>query len=163
EELAAAMAALPGIGPWTAQYVALRALGEPDALPTGDLVLRRMAAPPGRGSLTTRELDERSREWRPWRGYAVVHVLGAAARLSRRRSRSSVNTSAACAGSSRCPWPRWALGSSSRSGRPSAPSRTVRRFPMLSSRGASAGQGARAPWDWRTGRTHCRSSSPAIG
>src|SRR5439155_586402 len=79
EELAAAMAALPGIGPWTAQYVALRALGEPDALPTGDLVLRRMAAPPGRGSLTTRELDERSREWRPWRGYAVVHLWGAAA------------------------------------------------------------------------------------
>ena len=79
EELAAAMAALPGIGPWTAQYVALRALGEPDALPTGDLVLRRMAAPPGRGSLTTRELDERSRKWRPWRGYAVVHLWGAAA------------------------------------------------------------------------------------
>src|SRR5437762_1187148 len=84
EELAAAMAALPGIGPWTAQYVALRALGEPDALPTGDLVLRRMAAPPGRGSLTTRELDERSREWRPWRGYAVVHLWGAAAGVAAR-------------------------------------------------------------------------------
>src|SRR5437762_3371411 len=79
EELAAAMAALPGIGPWTAQYVALRALGEPDALLTGDLVLRRMAAPPGRGSLTTRELDERSREWRPWRGYGGVPRWGAAA------------------------------------------------------------------------------------
>src|SRR5256884_4895039 len=81
EELAAAMAALPGIGPWTAQYVALRALGEPDALPTGHPVLRRMAAPPGCGSLTARELDERSREWGPWRGYAVVHLWGAAARL----------------------------------------------------------------------------------
>src|SRR5256884_9970734 len=81
EELAAAMAALPGIGPWTAQYVALRALGEPDALPTGDLVLRRMAAPPGRGSLTTRELDERSREWRPWRGVSGGALWGAAGRL----------------------------------------------------------------------------------
>jgi AraC family transcriptional regulator of adaptative response / DNA-3-methyladenine glycosylase II len=81
EELAAAMAALPGIGPWTAQYVALRALGEPDALPTGDLVLRRMAAPPARGSLTTRELEERSRNWRPWRGYAVVHLWRAAAHV----------------------------------------------------------------------------------
>jgi AraC family transcriptional regulator, regulatory protein of adaptative response / DNA-3-methyladenine glycosylase II len=84
DELAAAMAALPGIGPWTAQYVALRALGEPDALPTGDLVLRRMAAPMARGSLTTRELEERSRNWRPWRGYAVVHLWRAAARAGAR-------------------------------------------------------------------------------
>ncbi|HEY0767587.1 MAG TPA: AlkA N-terminal domain-containing protein [Steroidobacteraceae bacterium] len=77
EELAAAMAALPGIGPWTAQYVALRALGAPDALPTGDLVLRRMAAPDQR-SLSTRELEQRARHWQPWRGYAVVHLWRAA-------------------------------------------------------------------------------------
>jgi AraC family transcriptional regulator of adaptative response / DNA-3-methyladenine glycosylase II len=83
-ELANALAALPGIGSWTAQYVALRALGEPDALPTGDLVLRRMAAPPGRAALTSRELEERAREWQPWRGYAVMHLWRAAAEAGRR-------------------------------------------------------------------------------
>jgi len=77
EALAAALTALPGIGSWTAQYVALRALGEPDALPTGDLVLRRMAAPRHR-MLSARELEERARDWRPWRGYAVMHLWRAA-------------------------------------------------------------------------------------
>jgi AraC family transcriptional regulator of adaptative response / DNA-3-methyladenine glycosylase II len=77
EALAAALTALPGIGPWTAQYVALRALGEPDALPTGDLVLRRMAAPRHR-MMSARELEERSRDWQPWRGYAVMHLWRAA-------------------------------------------------------------------------------------
>ena len=78
EDVAAAMAALPGIGPWTAQYVALRALGEPDALPTGDLVLRRLAAAAGQ-LLSARELEARARAWQPWRGYAVMHLWRAAA------------------------------------------------------------------------------------
>ena len=78
EEVVAALAALPGIGAWTAQYVALRALGEPDALPTGDLVLRRMAASAQR-LLSARELEERARAWQPWRGYAVMHLWRAAA------------------------------------------------------------------------------------
>jgi AraC family transcriptional regulator of adaptative response / DNA-3-methyladenine glycosylase II len=77
EEVAAAMATLPGIGPWTAQYVALRALGEPDALPSGDLVLRRMAAPAER-LLSARELETCARDWQPWRGYAVIHLWHAA-------------------------------------------------------------------------------------
>ena len=95
EEVAAAMAALPGIGPWTAQYVALRALAEPDALPTGDLVLRRMAAPGGR-LLSVRELEVRARDWQPWRGYAVIHLWHAAGEQApprdgeRRRPRPSV-------------------------------------------------------------------------
>jgi len=80
EEVVAALAALPGIGTWTAQYVALRALGEPDAMPTGDLVLRRMAAP-GQRLLSVRELEERAHAWRPWRGYAVMHLWGAAAAM----------------------------------------------------------------------------------
>ena len=63
----AALSALPGIGEWTAQYIAMRALGEPDAFPRGDLVLRRLA-----GGLTARELDRRSDAWRPWRAYAVM-------------------------------------------------------------------------------------------
>jgi len=82
EEVAAAMAAVPGIGAWTAQYVALRALGEPDALPTGDLVLRRMAAPAGR-LLSVRELEARARDWQPWRGYAVMHLWRAAGERAR--------------------------------------------------------------------------------
>ena len=63
----AALSALPGIGEWTAEYIAMRALGEPDAFPRGDLVLRRLA-----GGLTARELDRRSEAWRPWRAYAVM-------------------------------------------------------------------------------------------
>jgi AraC family transcriptional regulator of adaptative response / DNA-3-methyladenine glycosylase II len=77
EEVVAALAAVPGIGAWTAQYVALRALGEPDAMPTGDLVLRRMAAPAQR-LLSARELEERARAWQPWRGYAVMQLWRAA-------------------------------------------------------------------------------------
>ncbi|MBV8308441.1 MAG: DNA-3-methyladenine glycosylase 2 family protein [Gammaproteobacteria bacterium] len=78
EGVVAALLALPGIGPWTAQYVALRALGEPDSLPAGDLVLRRMAARAA-PLLSARELEERAHPWRPWRGYAVMHLWRVAA------------------------------------------------------------------------------------
>ena len=77
-ELAAALTAVPGIGPWTAQYVLLRALGEPDALPSADLVLRRLAASSA-GLLSGPQLEERARHWQPWRGYAVMHLWAAAA------------------------------------------------------------------------------------
>jgi AraC family transcriptional regulator, regulatory protein of adaptative response / DNA-3-methyladenine glycosylase II len=50
--------AIPGIGPWTAQYIAMR-MGEPDAFPSGDLYLR--------------DLGSRSEGWRPWRAYAAMH------------------------------------------------------------------------------------------
>jgi AraC family transcriptional regulator of adaptative response / DNA-3-methyladenine glycosylase II len=63
----AALRALPGIGDWTAAYIAMRAFGEPDAFPAGDLVLRRAA-----GGCTARELGRRSAVWRPWRAYAVM-------------------------------------------------------------------------------------------
>ena len=83
DEVRAGLRELPGIGEWTAEYVALRALGEPDAFPSGDLVLRRVA---GQGvALTARALAERAETWRPWRGYAAVHLWEAAA--SRRPSR----------------------------------------------------------------------------
>jgi AraC family transcriptional regulator of adaptative response / DNA-3-methyladenine glycosylase II len=77
EEVTAALAALPGLGDWTAQYVALRALGEPDAFPAADLVLRRLAAAGG-ASLTPPALEARAESWRPWRGYAVLHLWRAA-------------------------------------------------------------------------------------
>lgn len=62
--------ALPGIGAWTAHYVAMRALAQPDAFPAADLILRR-AAGQGR-TLTTRELETLAEAWRPWRAYAVM-------------------------------------------------------------------------------------------
>jgi AraC family transcriptional regulator of adaptative response / DNA-3-methyladenine glycosylase II len=77
EEVTASLAALPGIGAWTAQYVALRALGEPDAFPSGDLVLRRMAGSGGT-ALTERALHARAEAWRPWRGYAAVQLWAGA-------------------------------------------------------------------------------------
>jgi AraC family transcriptional regulator, regulatory protein of adaptative response / DNA-3-methyladenine glycosylase II len=76
-ELAAALEALPGIGAWTAQYIALRALGEPDAFPAADIVLRRMASAGG-SPLTARMLTQRAEAWRPWRSYAVMHLWCAA-------------------------------------------------------------------------------------
>lgn len=64
------LVALPGIGAWTAHYVAMRALSQPDAFPAADLILRRSA---GEGrTLTTRELETLSQAWRPWRAYAVM-------------------------------------------------------------------------------------------
>lgn len=60
---------IPGIGNWTAQYVAMRALREPDAFPAGDLGLMHSL-----GSKTHRELQRRSEPWRPWRAYAVMYL-----------------------------------------------------------------------------------------
>ena len=65
--------AIPGIGDWTAQYISMRALNEPDAFPTGDLVLRKMA-----GGCTARELDRLAERFRPWRSYAVMLLWQAA-------------------------------------------------------------------------------------
>jgi len=64
------LVALPGIGAWTAHYIAMRALAQPDAFPAADLILRRVA---GQGrTLGTRELVALSEAWRPWRAYAVM-------------------------------------------------------------------------------------------
>jgi AraC family transcriptional regulator of adaptative response / DNA-3-methyladenine glycosylase II len=91
EEVAARLEALPGFGAWTAQYVALRALGEPDAFPAADLVLRRMAATDGT-PLTTRALEARAEAWRPWRGYAVMHLWRAAGDVAPARPRTRGRT-----------------------------------------------------------------------
>jgi AraC family transcriptional regulator of adaptative response / DNA-3-methyladenine glycosylase II len=77
DQVAAALEELPGIGSWTAQYIALRALGEPDAFPAADIVLRRMAAS-GAAMVSTRDLAQRAEAWRPWRSYAVLHLWQAA-------------------------------------------------------------------------------------
>ncbi len=68
------LGAMPGIGPWTAQMIAMRVMGEPDACPSGDLWLKLALAAEGtRGS--EREVERHSRQWSPWRAYAVVHLL----------------------------------------------------------------------------------------
>ncbi|MGQ0825719.1 MAG: AlkA N-terminal domain-containing protein [Actinomycetota bacterium] len=69
DDLVARLGAIPGIGPWTAQYVAMRAFAERDAFPAGDLGLRGAM-----GGISAPELTERARRWRPWRAYAAVHL-----------------------------------------------------------------------------------------
>jgi AraC family transcriptional regulator of adaptative response / DNA-3-methyladenine glycosylase II len=70
--------ALPGIGPWTAHYLALRALGHPDALPSADVVLQK-SLPNDGTRLSAAELETRAEAWRPWRSYAVMQLWRAAA------------------------------------------------------------------------------------
>ena len=64
---------LPGIGPWTAGYVALRALGDPDVFLATDLGVRRGAAALGLPD-DPRALAEHARRWRPWRSYALIRL-----------------------------------------------------------------------------------------
>jgi AraC family transcriptional regulator, regulatory protein of adaptative response / DNA-3-methyladenine glycosylase II len=69
EKTMAALKELPGIGGWTAQYVALRALGWPDAFPHTDLGIMKAL-----GEKDPRRILEIAEPWRPWRGYAVMHL-----------------------------------------------------------------------------------------
>ena len=74
EEAIAQLRALPGIGEWTAQYIAMRALREPDAFPAADVgLLRAMADRKGRRP-TPAALLARAERWRPWRAYAAQHL-----------------------------------------------------------------------------------------
>jgi AraC family transcriptional regulator, regulatory protein of adaptative response / DNA-3-methyladenine glycosylase II len=67
------LAALPGIGPWTAEVIAMRGLGDPDAFPATDLGVRLAAKQLGLPE-DSRGLTERSARWRPWRSYATQHL-----------------------------------------------------------------------------------------
>ncbi|MEX2247222.1 MAG: AlkA N-terminal domain-containing protein [Dehalococcoidia bacterium] len=70
-----ALQELPGVGPWTAHMIALRAAGQPDAFPAGDLGLRRAAARlTGRDTVSAAELEELSEAWRPHRSLAAMHL-----------------------------------------------------------------------------------------
>jgi len=66
DDFVARAVALPGIGPWTAQYVAMRAFGEPDGFPAADLGLKH--------AVPDADLAARSEAWRPWRAYAALHL-----------------------------------------------------------------------------------------
>jgi len=64
---------LPGIGQWTAHYIAMRALRWPDAFPKEDIAVRNNL-----GGATAKEAELLSQPWRPWRSYAVMHLWGMA-------------------------------------------------------------------------------------
>ena len=73
DEFTAQLTALPGIGPWTAGYLAMRVLGNPDTLLTSDLVILQSAAALGLPS-SARELARHGERWAPWRSYAGLHL-----------------------------------------------------------------------------------------
>jgi AraC family transcriptional regulator, regulatory protein of adaptative response / DNA-3-methyladenine glycosylase II len=79
EAFLARLCEVPGIGVWTAQYVAMRALGEPDAFPSGDLGLLRAI-----GLETSYELETRAEAWRPWRAYAAMYLWSVPAESGKR-------------------------------------------------------------------------------
>ncbi len=67
----AKLVALPGIGAWTAHYIAMRALRWPDAFPKEDIAVRKNL-----GGVTAKQAEQLSQAWRPWRSYAVLHIWG---------------------------------------------------------------------------------------
>lgn len=73
DDLVTAIAALPGLGPWTAHYIALR-IGEPDAFPAADLGLRRALERIEGGDRSTAGLAARAERWRPLRASAAAHL-----------------------------------------------------------------------------------------
>ena len=77
ESAIAALKALPGVGEWTAQYIALRELREPDAFPQADIGLLRGMADAAGVRPTPAELLVRAEAWRPWRAYAAQHLWAA--------------------------------------------------------------------------------------
>jgi AraC family transcriptional regulator of adaptative response / DNA-3-methyladenine glycosylase II len=88
DDFVARWVALPGIGPWTAHYIAMRALGHPDAFPADDLVLQR--ALPGDGSrMGARALDAQAQAWRPWRAYSVIQLWRDAAQARQETQRAA--------------------------------------------------------------------------
>jgi AraC family transcriptional regulator of adaptative response / DNA-3-methyladenine glycosylase II len=67
------LGSIPGVGAWTVGYVAMRALGDPDAFPTGDLGVRHGVAALGLAD-DRRSIADRAERWRPWRAYAAMHL-----------------------------------------------------------------------------------------
>jgi AraC family transcriptional regulator of adaptative response / DNA-3-methyladenine glycosylase II len=71
------MVELPGIGQWTAHYIAMRALRWPDAFPKEDIAVRNSL-----GGVSAKEAEEISQSWRPWRSYAVMHLWRSSATVT---------------------------------------------------------------------------------
>ncbi len=93
EATLASLARIGGVGEWTAQYIAMRALRQPDAFPVNDLVLLKTA---GRGRpMTAAALRKRAEQWRPWRAYAALYLWRAAADLARERAATASRSASA--------------------------------------------------------------------
>ncbi len=73
DEARSRLTALPGVGEWTAEYIAMRALADPDAWPGTDLVLRRRVA----------ERGGDPERWRPWRAYGALHLWNDSAQTAK--------------------------------------------------------------------------------
>jgi len=74
EEAVARLCIIPGIGTWTAHYIAMRALRESDAFPSGDIALMRALSTNQTKRISASQLHSRSEAWRPWRAYAALHL-----------------------------------------------------------------------------------------
>jgi AraC family transcriptional regulator, regulatory protein of adaptative response / DNA-3-methyladenine glycosylase II len=81
DETRARLQELPGIGHWTVEYVAMRALRDPDAFPASDLVLRRAIG----------DHSARAESWRPWRAYAAMHIWRASGTTPPARASGTTN------------------------------------------------------------------------
>ncbi len=75
---------IPGIGKWTAQYIAMRAMREPDAFPSSDLGLLRAI-----GLESSRDLEARAESWRPWRAYVAMYLWSIGSQSSTQKKRGS--------------------------------------------------------------------------
>jgi AraC family transcriptional regulator of adaptative response / DNA-3-methyladenine glycosylase II len=81
-ETSARLLQLPGVGPWTVAYIAMRALGDPDACPLSDLGLRRAFEQHG-AAVDVRSIERRAEQWRPWRAYATHHLWASLSPIQR--------------------------------------------------------------------------------
>jgi AraC family transcriptional regulator of adaptative response / DNA-3-methyladenine glycosylase II len=91
EESIDRLRSVPGIGEWTAQYIALRGLHHPDAFPASDIGILRNAEQIFGTPFSPTQLLARSEQWRPWRGYAAQHLWSAShAGITPRRKQSRV-------------------------------------------------------------------------
>lgn len=89
EETVARLRAIRGVGPWTAHYIALRAVRETDAFPASDIGLLRGIAGGSDARPSPAELEGRAEIWRPWRAYAAQHLWAADAARSRDRAQAA--------------------------------------------------------------------------
>jgi len=88
ERTVARLLELPGIGPWTAGYIAMRALNDPNGWPAGDLVLRNSLG------ISARDLERRSQSWAPWRAYAALLLWNTAGQQGEKQERTTPETDA---------------------------------------------------------------------
>ena len=90
EDAIAKLRSIPGIGEWTAQYIAMRVLREPDAFPAADIGLLRALARSEEGRPSTAEVIARAEVWRPWRAYAAQHLWTVDTRTARANTCTSL-------------------------------------------------------------------------